>query len=345
MESTAPTSPRRTSARTALVFAGLLAALAALFAANLAIGSLSLDAGQLWGALFAGDRDSLAGQVVWQIRLPRAVGAAVLGGALALAGFLLQTFFNNPIAGPYILGIASGAKLVVALATVVFVGARATMSSAAMVGAAFAGSLLTMGLVLLLSRHVRSRSMLIVAGVMVGYICSAATDFLVTFADDQNIVTLHNWGLGSFSGIGWGDVGLMAAVVGVAAAASFCLAKPIGAYQMGEAYARSVGVNVAAFRVALIALSSLLAASVTAFAGPVSFVGIAVPFLVKTLLGSSKPVRVVPACFVGGAVFCLGCDLIARTLFSPVELSLSAVTAVFGVPVVLVLMLRRGERG
>ena len=336
-----PSSPTRC----ALVLGGLVVALVALLAANLCIGSLELSVGEVVGALAKTDPTSMASQVIWQIRLPRALGAAVLGGALALAGFLLQTFFNNPIAGPYILGISSGAKLVVALVTIGVVGASRTLSSWGMVGAAFVGSLAAMGLVLVLARYVRSQAMLIVAGVMVGYICSAATDFLVTFADDQNIVNLHNWGLGSFSGIGWADLGIMAAVVGVASALTFCLAKPVAAYQMGEAYAQSVGVNVQAFRVVLIALSSILAACVTAFAGPVSFVGIAVPFLAKTLLGSSKPVRVIPACFVGGAVFCLACDLIARTLFSPVELSLSAVTAVFGVPVVLVLMLRRRERG
>lgn len=333
----------RGAGRTALVLGGLVVALAALMAANLCIGSLDFSVAEVARALAGADPDAMASQVIWQIRLPRALAAAVLGGALALAGFLLQTFFNNPIAGPYILGISSGAKLVVALVTIVFVGVGRTLGSWGMVGAAFAGSLLAMGLVLVLARYVRSQAMLIVAGVMVGYICSAGTDFLVTFADDQNIVNLHTWGLGSFSGIGWADLGLMAAMVGAASLATFCLAKPVAAYQMGEAYAQSVGVNVRAFRMVLIALSSLLAACVTAFAGPVSFVGIAVPFLAKTLLGSSKPVRVIPACFVGGAVFCLGCDLIARTLFSPVELSLSAVTAVFGVPVVLVLMLRRRE--
>ena len=342
MKTAAPSSGRT---RCVLVLVCLAAALVALLAANLCIGSLDFGVGQVVGALMGTDPDSMASQVVWQIRLPRALGAAVLGGALALAGFLLQTFFNNPIAGPYILGISSGAKLVIALVTIVFVGASRTLTSWGMVGAAFVGSLITMGLVLLLARHVRSQAMLIVAGVMVGYICSAATDFLITFADDQNIVNLHTWGLGSFSGIGWADLGIMAAVVGIASVATFCLAKPVAAYQMGEAYAQSVGVNVPVFRMVLIALSSILAACVTAFAGPVSFVGIAVPFLAKTLLGSSKPLRVIPACFVGGAVFCLGCDLIARTLFSPVELSLSAVTAAFGVPVVLVLMLRHRERG
>lgn len=321
----------------------------ALLALNLAIGSLNIDLATvvraIWMGLCSGndlgDIDPTSYQVIWQIRLPRALGAAILGGALALAGYLLQTFFDNPIAGPYILGISSGARLAIALVMIVIVGAGGIMTSWQMVLAAFVGSLGAMSLVMLLARRVRSQAMLIVGGVMVGYICSAGTDFLITFADDRSIANLHTWGLGSFSGISWSDLSIMSVLVAIGAIATLCLAKPIGAYLMGEDYARSVGVNIHRFRLELIALSSLLAASVTAFAGPVSFVGIAVPFLAKSLLGSAQPRRVIPACFLGGAAFCLLCDLIARTAFSPVELSLSAVTAVFGVPVVLVIMLRR----
>ena len=128
---------------------------------------------------------------------------------------------------------------------------------------------------------------------------------------------------------------MAAIVVGVTAAIAFLLSKPIGAYQLGEAYAQSMGVNIKAFRVALILLSSLLSATVTAFAGPISFVGIAVPHLIKRALGSARPLAVIPATFLGGAVFCMGCDLIARTAFAPTELNISTVTAVFGAPVVI----------
>ena len=121
----------------------------------------------------------------------------------------------------------------------------------------------------------------------------------------------------------------------------FCLAKPIGAYQLGESYAQSMGVNIRRFRVILVMLSSLLAACITAYAGPVSFVGIAVPHLVKNLFGTAKPIIMIPACFLGGSVFCLFCDLLARTLFAPTELSISTVTAVFGAPVVILIMLKR----
>ena len=332
------------AARCRVVTALLAVALIVLVGANLCIGSVLVPADHIPGILSGGAANSMESQVIWEIRLPRVLSAVLLGGALSLSGFLLQTFFNNPIADPFILGVSSGAKFVVALTMIVLLGANQAMSSPAMVAAAFLGSLITIGFVLLIARRISSMAMLIVAGVMVGYICSAATNFLIAFADDQSIVNLHNWSLGSFSGSSWDDVAVIAVVVITVSACVFAISKPLSAFQLGEAYAKSVGVNVARFRVVLVLLASMLSACVTAFAGPVSFVGIAVPHLVKSALKSSKPIRVIPACFLGGAIFCAGCDLIARTLFSPVELSISAVTAIFGAPVVIALMLKKRVR-
>ena len=275
------------------------------------------------------------------IRFPRALAAAILGGGLALAGYLLQTFFHNPIAGPFTLGISSGAKLVVALVMVASLGNALKLSSWVMIIAAFVGAMICMGFVILMSGVIDQMAMLIVSGVMIGYICSAVTDFIVTFADDADIVNLHNWSKGSFSGMTWENVKVMAVVTGIAAIGVFLMSKPISAYEMGESYAQNMGLNVKVFRILLVLLSSILAACVTAFAGPVSFVGIAVPHLVKKLLGTSKPILLIPACFLGGAVFCLLCDLLARTMFAPTELSISTVTAVFGAPVVIYIMIHR----
>ena len=269
----------------------------------------------------------------------------MLGGGLALSGYLLQTFFHNPIAGPYILGVSSGAKLTVALLLVFAVGQPWARSSWAMIAASCVGALAAMGFVLLLSRAVDRMSVLIVGGVMIGYICSAITDFVVTFAQDADIVNLHNWSRGSFSGIGWENVRVMSLVVGVTLAGTFLLSKPIGAFQMGEGYAKSMGLNVRAFGAVLVILSSVLSACVTAFAGPISFVGVAVPHLVKSLFRTAKPILLVPGCFLGGASFCLLCDLLARSLFAPTELGISTVTAVFGAPVVLWILVRRRKEG
>ena len=184
---------------------------------------------------------------------------------------------------------------------------------------------------------------LLVAGIMSGYICSAVTEFLVTFAEDSDIVNLHGWSQGSFSGADWSGTGTAAIMVGIAFVCVFLLAKPIGAYQMGEEYARSMGVNIKRFRMELILLSGVLSACVTAFAGPISFVGIAVPFLVKRALGTSKPIVVIPAAFLGGAVFCMVSDLIARMAFSPTELNISTVTSILGAPIVIYMLIRRNR--
>lgn len=219
-----------------------------------------------------------------------------------------------------------------------------TMSSYALIIAAFIGSLMSTGFILLVSKRIKSMAALLVAGIMIGYICSAVTDFVVTFADDSDIVNLHNWSLGSFSGMSWGNVQIGFVVIAVTSVLTMLLSKPIGAFQLGEAYAQSMGVNIKVFRVALIMLSSMLSACVTAFAGPISFVGIAVPFIAKGSLGTSKPIVVIPGAFLCGAVFCMICDLIARTAFAPIELSISTVTSVFGAPIVIYMMMRKHSR-
>ena len=321
---------------------GLL--LAVFLMLNLLTGSTSIPAGEVLRALLRRGENSMAASIVWNIRMPRLLAAAILGGALSVSGFLLQTFFGNPIAGPFVLGISSGAKLTVALTMIVCLGQGMVIRSSTMIVAAFLGSLLAMGLILLASGRLGNMSLLIVCGVMIGYICSAITDIVVTFADDSNIVNLHNWSMGSFSGIGWSEVRTASAAVFAALLCAVLLSKPMGAYQLGEAYAQSMGVSIRRFRVELILLSSLLSGCVTAFAGPISFVGIAVPHLMKSLFRSAKPLRMIPACFLGGGTFCLFCDLLARTLFAPTEMSISSVTAVFGAPVVIWMLLTRRRR-
>ena len=329
--------------RLTITYVALAAALLGLFALNLFWGSVAISprgvgrrsCNRILAASSSCPRPSSA------CTTPRAVMVVLLGAALSVAGYLLQTFFANPIAGPFVMGISSGAKLVVALTMVVFLNHGLLTNSLTLILAAFAGSMAAMAFVLSVAHRVHRMSILVICGVMIGYICSAVTDIVVAFAQDSNIVNLHNWSMGSFSGMTWGNVAAAALVVLPCLAAAFLLAKPMAAYQMGEQYAQSVGVAVRPFCVALVLLSSLLAACVTAFAGPISFVGIAVPHLVKQALGSAKPLHVLPGCALGGAAFCLLCDLIARSLFAPTELSISSVTAVFGAPVVIWLLVRR----
>lgn len=317
-----------------------------LLAVNICAGSVQVPFSDVWKILGGQKADAIFADIVLKIRFPRALAAAILGGGLALSGYLLQTFFHNPIAGPFILGISSGAKLIVALVMVAALGRAVQLSSLTLILAAFIGAMISMGFVLLMSRVMEQMSMLIVSGVMIGYICTAITDFVVTFADDADIVNLHNWSKGSFSGISWENVLVMSIVIFLTTFCVFLLSKPISAYQMGESYAQNMGLNIRVFRALLVLLSSILSACVTAFAGPVSFVGIAVPHLAKSLFGTAKPICMIPGCFLGGAAFCLFCDLLARVVFAPTELSISTVTAIFGAPVVIFIMVRKKkERG
>ena len=316
----------RRRSRYAAVFLVLILAFAAITVLNINSGNVNISIPEIFRILLRRTGEGKEYNIIWKIRLPRILMAAILGGALSLSGFLLQTFFENPIAGPFYLEWARN------------------ITSYTMIVAAFLGSLLSVGFILLMSRRIKNMAGLLVGGIMIGYICSAVTDFVVTFAEDSDIVNLHGWSQGSFSGMSWSNVAISAAVIGITFVITFLMAKPIGAYQLGEAYAQSMGVNIKVFRIALILLSSILSACVTAFAGPISFVGIAVPFLVKQSLGTSRPLVVIPGTFLGGAVFCMMCDLIARMAFAPLELSISTVTSIFGAPVVIFMMLRR-KRG
>lgn len=333
---------RRT--RYTAVFLILAAVFCVVTVLNINTGNIHIPVLKILRILFLKEGAATEYNIIWKIRLPRILMAALLGGALSLSGFLLQTFFSNPIAGPFVLGISSGAKMVVAFTMIVYLKYIGRFSSYTLILAAFIGSLISTGFILLMSKKVQHMASLLVGGIMIGYICSAITDFVVTFADDSDIVNLHGWSQGSFSGMSWSNIRVAAVVVGLAVLFTFFLSKPISAYQLGEAYAQSMGVNIKTFRVILILLSSILSACVTAFAGPISFVGIAVPFLARKAFGTSKPIVVIPGTFFMGAVFCMICDLIARMALAPVELNISTVTSILGAPIVIYMMIPKGGR-
>ena len=332
--------------RIQLVFALLMAGCALLLVLNANTGSVRISPLEVMRIVFLREGEGASNyNVLWKIRLPRMIAAAVLGGALSVSGFLLQTFFRNPIAGPYVMGISSGAKMCVGMVTIFMLRDGGGMPFYVTMLAAFAGSMLCTGFVLLFARRIHSMAMLLVVGIMIGNICSAITDFIISFAAESEIANLTSWSLGSFSAISWQNLNVTMLVIAVALAAVFLLSKPIGAFALGEGYAQSMGVNVRAMRILLILISSVLSACVTALSGPISFVGIAVPHITKSLMKTARPLVIIPGTFLCGAVFCMMCDLIARTAFAPTELAISSVTAVFGAPVVIYMMARRkGDR-
>ncbi|MBO4336687.1 MAG: iron ABC transporter permease [Lachnospiraceae bacterium] len=327
-----------------IAFLFLIIFLAALTLAALMTGSVTIPAGDVLSMLTGPVHDETSFTIIYNIRLPRIAAAILMGGGLALSGYLLQTFFSNPLAGPFVLGISSGAKLTVALTMIFMLGQGINISSMQMVAAAFAGAMAVMGFVLVVSLRVRNMSVLIICGIMAGYICSAVTDLVITFADDSNIVNLHTWSMGSLSGISWQDIKIISVIIPCCLIVSVFMGKMMGAYRLGETYAKSMGVNIRLLRVMLILVSSLLAACVTAFAGPISFIGIAIPHLMKNLFRTSRPHIMIFASFLGGAAATLLCDTIARTLFAPTEVSISSVTAVIFVPVVIHLMIKGSKR-
>ena len=324
------------------VFLALLLLFCLAIVWNVNTGSVHISVPQIYNIIFRADAtDQASFNIIWRIRLPRMLLSALLGGALSLAGFLIQTFFRNPIAGPFVLGVSSGAKMFLAVVTIGMSRYFTTIPLPVTVWSAFIGSLLSLLLVLLFTGRVKNMSMLLVIGIMISYICSAVTDFLINFAKEADIVNLTHWSMGSFSAAAWRDVGVSAGIILPTLVLVFILSKPISAYALGEGYAQSLGVNIKLFRVLLVVFSSILSACVTAFAGPISFIGIAVPHISRILLKTNKPILMIPATFFCGAVFSMICDLVARTMFSPTELSLSTVTSAIGAPIVIWLMVSR----
>ncbi len=309
----------------------LLCLLIIFFLINISTGSVRIPLSHIL------DRDQV---IIRQIRLPRALLSMIIGGALAVSGFLLQTYFRNPIAGPFVLGISSGAKMAVAILLFMSVSFSARLSSLSMVLAAFAGSMAVILFLVLISSHISGIAPLLIAGIMTGYICNAVCDMLVTFFSDNDIINLHNWTRGSFSGADMRSVHISFIIVLACFIIVLALSKPIEALMLSESYAFTMGVNVKRLRILIIIISGILSATAAAFAGPVSFVGVAVPFLASRLLGNTRPLFVIPAAFLTGSLMCLVCDLMARALFSPTELNISTVTSIIGAPVVIIMIIK-----
>ncbi len=275
--------------------------------------------------------------ILWQIRIPRTLAAFLGGACLALSGLLLQTYFRNPLAGPFVLGISSASSLAVALCMLAGIGAH----SLGIVGSAFLGAMVATIIVITLAAKVRSAVTLLVAGLMLGYIFSALEKILITFAESREVHVFVLWTFGSFSGITWSNLKTITLAGVPIMAIAFLLSKPLNALLLGEDYARSMGVDVRRIRVAIVSISSLLTALVTAFAGIVAFIGLAVPHIARLLLRTSDHRVLIPSTALVGGIVTVLCDVISRTLLSPVELPISVATSLFGAPIVIYLVMKR----
>ncbi len=333
---------------------GLAALLLAVFLVSLAVGSVSIPLPEIVTILFGGTASKASwASIVWKFRLPKALTALLAGAALSVSGLQMQTLFRNPLAGPYVLGISSGASLGVALivlAAGVAAGAGsgttllAGISLAGDAGVALAailGSALVLLLVMAVARYVQSTMTLLILGLMFGYATSALVSVLLYFSIADRIQAYISWTFGSFGGVTWSQLRVLAPAILLGLMAAHMLMKPLNALLLGETYARSMGLNVRFARLSIIGSAAVLAGVVTAFCGPIGFLGIAVPHLCRSLFDTSDHRVLLPATALMGGVLALGADLIAGLPGSQLTLPLNAVTALIGAPVVVWVILRQ----
>ncbi len=303
--------------------------------AGIMVGSVNVSLADLLNAL-NGTKD-IKSYIILNVRLPRTIGAYLGGASLALSGLLLQTYFRNPLAGPYVLGVSSAASFGVALYVLSGIG----IGYYGLVGAALVGSTAAICLVLAIASRVRSAVTLLIIGLMLSYIFGALERILITFAESEAVHEFVLWTFGSFSGITVEDVPAIFFATSSTFLLAIFLAKPLNALLMGEEYAKSMGVNIRFTRIAIVILSSLLAALVTAFAGIVAFVGLATPHITRLIFRTSDHRILIPAVMVCGALITVLCDIFSRTIAAPVELPISVATSLFGAPIVISLIIRR----
>lgn len=279
-------------------------------------------------------------QILLQLRLPKMLTAILAGASLSVAGLMMQTLFRNPLAGPYILGVSSGASLGVALVTMLSSGIGYRVSEIGMIsGAAIVGSVLVMLLVMLIAKRIRSNVTLLIVGMMVGNIAGALVNMIQNFANPDSLKLFIVWTLGSLSGVGWNELPTLAIGVVIALVVVLLLIKPLNGLLLGEDYARGLGINVERTRWMMVVASCLLAGSVTAFCGPIAFIGVAVPHIARGVLGTSNHRLTVPASALIGANILLVCDVLCN--LGTYALPISTMSALFGAPIILWIILKK----
>ena len=326
--------------RTAILFTVLSLLTAALFTADLLVGSVAVALRDIWAALTGGSCDPAVRDIILKIRLLKAVTALFAGAALAASGLQMQTLFRNPLAGPYVLGISSGAGLGVALfllgAPLLGVSAHSFVQSLGIAGAAWLGAALVLLIVMAVSRRVKDIMLILILGMMFGSGVSSVVEILQYLSSEAALKSFVIWTMGSLGDVTGGNLALMLPVITAGLVLSVAVIKPLNLLLLGENYARTMGLNVQRTRTLLFLSTVLLAGTVTAFCGPVGFIGLAVPHLARMLFASADHRVLMPASMLSGAALLLVCDLISKSLALPIN----TVTALMGIPVVIVVVVR-----
>ncbi|MBW4632342.1 MAG: iron ABC transporter permease [Iphinoe sp. HA4291-MV1] len=336
-----------------LVFFTLLVGLIFAFLLDLALGSVRIPTQEVMTILLGGKAEKATWtNIILKFRLPKALTATLAGAALGVSGLQMQTLFRNPLAGPFVLGISSGASLGVALVvlTTSVTGVGTLLKDLGVIGdfglvvAASVGAAAVLGLVLLVSRRVQDTMTLLILGLLFGYATSAIVSILLHLSETQQIQSYLQWTFGSFGGVTWQQMLVLAPVLLIALLVSVMLSKPLNALLLGEAYARSLGLDVQQARFWIIITASILAGTITAFCGPIAFLGVVIPHLCRSLFNTSDHRALVPAVTLMGAILALIADLISQLPGSQMVLPLNSVTALIGTPVVTWVILRRNSR-
>ena len=333
--------------RGAIYCVGLGVVIAVLFILNLVMGSVSIPVEDTFRILM-GEEDVKASwrYIILDARLPQALTAILCGSALAASGLMLQTAFRNPLAGPSIFGINSGAGLGVAL-VMLFLGGSISAGSVSLSGfvavlvAAFVGAMLVMMLIFFFSTIVRNHVMLLIIGIMIGYLSNSAISLLNFFATDEGVRSYMVWGMGSFGGVSMKMMPVFASITILGLIGSLLLIKPLNALMLGDRYAENLGINIIKTRNWLLIVTGILTAITTAFCGPVAFIGLAVPHIARLLLTTDNHRSLLPATILMGGVIALLCNLITILPGENGVIPLNAVTPIMGAPVIIYVIIKR----
>ncbi len=332
-----------------LIFVAILLSIGLLFLLNLFLGTVKIPFTAIGHILFDIQKENeIWTNIIWKSRFPQTLTAVIAGAGLSISGLMMQTVFRNPLAGPSELGISSGASLGVALVVLLSGGIAGTaLSSLGFVGeiavsiAAIAGALAVMSIILVISQRVRGIVILLIVGVMIGYIANAFIGVLKFFSNEEDVKAFVIWGLGSFAKVSGGQVYTFLKFMVLTIPLSFLLIKSLNLMLLGDMYAKNLGLNLKRSRFYIILMASILTALVTAYCGPIIFLGLAVPHLCRILFVSSDHRVLMPAVALTGSALALLCNLIARLPGFEGALPINAVTALIGAPVVLYVLFRK----
>ncbi len=330
-----------------ILFSSLFILIAIFLVIDLILGSVSIPGEKVLAILMGEDVKTSWNYIILNFRLPKAITAILVGAGLSVSGLMMQTLFRNPLAGPYVLGISSGASLGVALmvmASVLLPGVFGViysfLGSWALVVSAIVGASIIFVIIGMASIRISDSVSLLIIGIMFGSITGAVVNILQYFSDPEQLQSFIVWTFGSLSGVTWNEMQLMAPVVIIGLLLSFVLIKPMDALLLGENYARGVGISVNKTRIWVIISTALVAGTLTAFAGPIAFIGVAVPHMARAIFGTASHKVLLPAVVLIGAVLMLVCDILSQVPGNQTTLPINSVTAIFGGPVVIWVIVR-----